>query len=132
MIVAVEAGAHGKEVAEGDGGFAWVWRGVTCVGHVGQDRLVCAGERAAIDCYAGEGANDGFGGGAEFMLALNVVSVEVFFEHEMAELVEEDAVHILVGAVGIPRTIAFAVAVPRSEWTMSPMAMPSCRSVGIW
>ena len=99
MVVAVEAGAHGKEVAEGDGGFAWVWRGVACVGHVGQDRLVCAGERAAIDCYAGEGADDGFGGGAEFVLTLNVVSVEVFFEYEAAVLVEENAVDILVGAV---------------------------------
>ena len=89
VVVAVEARAHGKEVLDGDLLLARVGVGVAGVSEVREYGFVVAGEGSAIDGYASEAADDGFGRGAKLMGAIDAVAVEVLFEDELAVLVEE-------------------------------------------
>lgn len=97
-----------------------------------QYALAYSCEGTAIDRDTRKRADDGLGGRAELLRSPRTVAIEVFFEHQFATLVEQDAVYIFVSAVEDGVEMELAVTTPRSDCAISPTAIPSCRSAGGW
>ena len=99
MVVAVQPGAHGKEIIQCNGCLARVGMVIGLIAHQRQHALVDACEGATVDGDARKRADDGLGCRTELLCATRTVAIEVLFEHQFAMLVEQDAVHPFVSSV---------------------------------